>query len=100
MVNRLPLLTISNIEIYDGWRKPIIDYVTGLIDKPSRSLRLISVNYIMYYELLFKRGADGVLLECLSKLEGLEAIAQVHELCGAHQYRRKMRWLLQRHGVY
>ena len=101
LVNRLSLLTILNIEIYDDWRKPIKDYLIGLIDKPSKSLRLEPVNYIMYSGLLFKRGADGMLLECLCKLEGLEVIAQLHEgLCGAHQFGIKMRWLLQRYSVY
>ena len=78
-----------------------IDYLTGSIDKPSRSLRLKSINYIMYSGLLFKRGVDGMLLKCLSKLEGLEAIAQVRKvLCRAHQSGIKMKWLLRRHEVY
>ena len=35
------------------------------------------------------------------KFEGIEAIAQVYEgLYSAHQSRIKMRWLLQRYGVY
>ena len=49
----------------------------------------------MYAGKLFKRGSDGILLDCLSKLEGIEAIAQVYEgLCGAHQLEIKMRGLL------
>ena len=55
----------------------------------------------MYAEKLYKKGSDGILLECLSKFESIEAIAQVHEgLCSAHQSGIKMRWLLRRHGVY
>ena len=55
----------------------------------------------MYARKLFKRGSDGILLDCSSKLEGIEAIAQVHEgLFGAHQSGIKMRWLLRRQGVY
>ena len=50
----------------------------------------------MYAGKLYKRGSDGILLDCLTKLEGIEAIAQVlEELCGAHQSGIKMRWLLQ-----
>ena len=42
-----------------------------------------------------------MLLECLNRGEGMEAITQVHEgLCGAHQSGLKMRWLLRRHGIY
>ena len=42
-----------------------------------------------------------MILECLSREAGLEAITQVHkELCGEHQLGVKMRWLLQRHDLY
>ena len=71
LVNQLPLVNVSNIEIHYDWQKPIIDYLTGLIIKPSRHLRLKSVNYIMYSRVLFKRASDGMLLECLSKGEGI-----------------------------
>ena len=92
---------MSNIKIHDDWRKLIIDYLIGLVAKPSRHLRLKSINYIMYSGILFKRESDGMLLECLSKVEGVEAIAKVHEgLCGAHQSGIKMRWVLRKHIVY
>ena len=94
-------MSISNIEVHDGWRKPIIDYLIGLVEKLNRNLRLKSINYIMYSGILFKIGSDGMLLECLSKVVEVEAITQVHEgLCSAHQSGIKMRWLLRRHGVY
>ena len=95
MVNILLVTNILNVEVYDDWRKPIIDYLSGLDEQPSRSIRLKSINDTMYAEKLYKKGSDGILLECLSKFEGMKAIAQVHEgLCGAHLSGIKMRWLL------
>ena len=71
LINRLPITGVSNIEIHDDWRKPIINHLTGLVEKPSQNLKLKSINYIMYSRIIFKRGSDGMLLECLSKLEGI-----------------------------
>ena len=79
LVNRLPLVNISNIKVHDDWRKPIVNYLSGLVGQPNQSIRLKSINYIKYAGMLFKRGSDGILLDCLSKFEGIEAITQVHE---------------------
>ena len=73
MTSRLPLIGVYNIKAHDDWRKPIIDYLTGLVEKPSRNLRLKSINYIMYSKTLFKSGSDGMLLECLNKFEGIKS---------------------------
>ena len=63
LTSRLPLMSVSNIEVHHDWRKSIINYLTGLVEKPSRNLRLKSINYIMYSVILFKRASDGILLE-------------------------------------
>jgi hypothetical protein len=52
-------------------------------------------------DVLYKRGAEGLLLKCVSKYESLKVLAEVHEgICGAHQSGVKMRWLIHRYGYF
>jgi hypothetical protein len=52
-------------------------------------------------ECLFKRGADGILLKCINTGEAMQVMVEVHEgICGAHQSRIKMKWLIHRYGYY
>ena len=52
-------------------------------------------------DVLYKRGAKGLLLKCVSKYESLQILAEVHEgICGAHQFGVKMRWLIHRYGYF
>ena len=90
----------NNLEEHN-WRHPIIQYLTGPSSKGSRKIKLQSMQYIVYNNALYKRGADGLLLECLGPQEALTAMAEVHEgICSAHQPGVKIRWLLQRHSYY
>jgi hypothetical protein len=51
--------------------------------------------------ILYKRGAEGLLLKCVSKYESLQILAEIHEgICGAHQSGIKMRWLIHRYGYF
>jgi hypothetical protein len=46
-------------------------------------------------ECLFKRGANGILLKCISTEEAIQVMVEVHErICGAHQSGIKMKWLI------
>jgi hypothetical protein len=52
-------------------------------------------------DVLYKRGAYGFLLKCVSKYESIQVLAEVHEgICGAHQSRVKMRWLIHRYEYF
>jgi hypothetical protein len=52
-------------------------------------------------ECLFKRGADRILLRCISTEESIQVMTEVHEgICGAHQLGIKMKWLIHRYGYY
>ena len=43
-------------------------------------------------EYFFKRGADGILLKCISTEESIQVMAELHEgICGAHQSGIKMK---------
>ena len=60
--------------------------MSSRIEKPNKIIRLQAVNYIIDSDMLFEISTDGMILECLSRGAGLEAIAQVYEgLCRAHQ---------------
>ena len=49
----------------------------------------------------YRKGLDWLLLRCLSFLDNIEVMKQVHErVYGAHQARIKMRWLIMRHGNF
>ena len=74
------------------WRHPIIQYLAGPFSKASRRIKLQSMQCIIYNNDLYKRGGDGLLLECLGPKEALTAMAKIHEgICGAHQPGVKMR---------
>ena len=50
---------------------------------------------------LYKRGAESLLLKCVSKYESLQILAEIHEgICGAYQSGIKMRWLIHRYGYF
>jgi hypothetical protein len=50
---------------------------------------------------MYMRIADGLLLKCLDEEAARVAMGEVHEgLCGTHQLAQKMKWILQRVGVY
>ena len=54
-------------------------------------------NFFILEEGLYRKGFDGLLLKCLSFPNSMEVLKQVHEgVCGDHQSRVKMRWLIRR----
>jgi hypothetical protein len=67
-------------------------------------LKLKARKYVLMGEpedVLYKRGAEGLLLKCVSKYESLQVLAEVHEgICGAHQSGVKIRWLIHRYGYF
>ena len=58
-----------------------------------------SQNSVLLEEELCRKGLDGLLLRCLSFPDNMKVMKQAHEgVCGTHQTRIKMRWLIRRHG--
>ena len=50
---------------------------------------------------LYRKGLDGLLLRCLSFLNSMEVMKEVHKgVCGAHQVGIKIRWLIRRYGYF
>ncbi|KAM1452983.1 hypothetical protein ACFX1Q_003444 [Malus domestica] len=102
LLDRQDLIDVCAVEaIPDDWRKPIMQYLDNPNGKHNRKTRVHTTNYVTYQNELYRKGEDGLLLICLGPQESAQAITEVHEgVCGAHQSRRKMRWLLRRHGYF
>ena len=87
----------------EDWRSPIILYLRSPSGCTNNALKLKARRYVLIEEdeCLFKRGANGILLKCISTKEAIQVMAKVHEgICGAHQSRIKMKWLIHRYGYY
>jgi hypothetical protein len=86
------------------WRSPIISYLRNPNGCTNNALKLKARRYVLMGEedeCLFKRGADGILLKCISTEESIQVMAEVYEgICGAHQSGIKMKWLIHRYGYY
>jgi hypothetical protein len=79
----------------NDWRAPIVSYIRNPNGCNDNTLKLKARKYALMGEpedVLYKRGAEGLLLKCVSKYESLQELAEVHEgICGAHQSGVKMR---------
>jgi hypothetical protein len=88
----------------NDWRAPIVSYLRNPNGCNDNTLKLKARKYVLMgkpEDVLYKRGAEGLLLKCVSKYESLQVLAEVHEgICGAHQSRVKMRWLIHRYGYF
>ena len=81
----------------EDWRSPIISYLRSPSGCTNNALKLKARRYILIEEdkCLFKRGANGILLKCISTEETIQVMAEVHEgICGAHQSGIKIKWLI------
>ncbi|XP_059635256.1 uncharacterized protein LOC132277412 [Cornus florida] len=86
----------------DDWRIPFIMFLRNPNIKADRSIKRKAINFVLLDRDLYRKGLeDGLLLQCISKEESLQVMAEVHEgNCGAHQAGIKMRWLIRRYGYY
>ncbi|XP_059663598.1 uncharacterized protein LOC132309296 [Cornus florida] len=82
----------------DDWRIPFIMFLRNPNIKADRSIKRKVINFVLLDGDLYRKGLeDGLLLQCISKEESLQVMAEVHEgSCGAHQAGIKMRWLIRR----
>ena len=88
----------------NDWRAPIIFYLRNPSGCVNNTLQLKARKYVLLEEpeeILFKRGAKGILLKCVSKHESLQILAEAHEgIYGTHQSGIKMRWLIHKYGYF
>lgn len=79
------VMVINNLSDSD-WRKPIVGYLQDPSIPVDRKIRYRALNYVIINDELFKKGANEVLLRCLSEDEAFRAVRSVHDgICGAHQ---------------
>ncbi|KAM1093113.1 hypothetical protein ACFX19_020594 [Malus domestica] len=85
----------------DHWRTSIIQYLKDPSIPTSKKIRRYATKFVMWDKTLLRKTPDGLLLKCLGLEESIRVMAKVHEgICGAHQARKKMRWLLKRYGYF
>ncbi|CAL2224586.1 unnamed protein product [Prunus armeniaca] len=85
----------------DDWRNPIITYLRYPTLPSEKRVRIMAMNYLMWNEDLVRKSKDEVLLRCLGRKEYMKVMGETHEgICGAHQGRRKMCWLMRRYGYF
>ena len=93
-------LEVVNIDanVAGDWRIKIIEYLEDFNRQVPHRVKAQSHNFVLMEGELYIRELDGLLLRCLSFPYSMEVMKQDHEgVCGAHQVRIKMRWLIRRH---
>nr|CAH66523.1 H0502B11.3 [Oryza sativa] len=67
----------------------------------SERVRRISKRYVLVEGTLYRRAANGVLLKCIPREQGVELLADIHEgECGAHSASRTLVGKAFRQGFY
>ncbi|XP_075499313.1 uncharacterized protein LOC142537705 [Primulina tabacum] len=88
-----------DINLASDWRDDIKQVLESTVRDIPHGLKMKALNYVLVEGDLYRKGLDGLLLRCIGFPEALETMKHVHEgVCGAHQSRVKMRWLIRRYG--
>jgi hypothetical protein len=67
----------------------------------DRKIRGQALKYTLMDGELYRHTMDGLLLKCLNEDRARIAIGEVHDgMCGTHQSAQKMKWAIQRAGLY
>ncbi|KAM1461954.1 hypothetical protein ACFXTO_047061 [Malus domestica] len=91
---------IEEMEAED-WRTHVLRYLRDHSFLTSKKDRQQTTKYILWEENLLRKTPDGLMLKCLGQEESMRVMAEVHKgICGAHQARTKIRWLLRRYGYF
>lgn len=97
------LKEVLNIEegIDGDWRTILRKYCQNLSIKMPYRIRQQALNFAMIDDILYQRIYNGILLRRLGQPDALEVSKQVYNgVCRAHQAKKKMGWLIRRHGHY
>lgn len=83
------------------WGQSIIQYHYTRSLRAPKSLKMLSLNYVLMDEKLYKKGFDSLLICCVG-LDGImEIIKLIHEgMFDVQQLGIKMHLLIRRHGYY
>ncbi|XP_074346342.1 uncharacterized protein LOC141685117 [Apium graveolens] len=89
----------------ETWMTPILAYVReGTLPEDkfkARRLRYQAARYVIYDEVLYKRGFNQPLLRCIDEEEGNYILREVHEgICGNHSGGSSLAMKVLRQGYY
>ena len=103
-INEVYVVSVFEVEESD-WRMDMIKYCQSgtLPTDPKKRVyvRRTAPRYTYLSDTLYRMSFDGILLRCLSKEEGAEALKEAHAgICGAHQAGPKLAAQLKRIGYY
>ena len=91
----------TDANVTGDWRIKIREYLENPYRQVPHRVKAQSQNFVLTEGELYIKGLDGLLLRCLFFLDNMEVMKKFHEwVCGAHQVRIKMRWLIKRHGYF
>ncbi|XP_072080195.1 uncharacterized protein [Arachis hypogaea] len=83
------------------WRKLIAQYLKDPNILVDRKIKLQAINFVLMADELYKKGIDRSLSRCIGQDDQNIALGEVHHgIYGAHQARKKMKWVLYRNHVY
>ncbi|XP_039057119.1 uncharacterized protein LOC120200313 [Hibiscus syriacus] len=89
------------------WYYDILQYVkyrtypTEATENDKRTLRRLTMGYVLDGDVLYKKGKDQILLRCVDKVEANKILEEVHEgICGTHANGFTMAKQIMRFGYY
>jgi hypothetical protein len=87
------------------WMSPIKAYLDNQpISDDNAEIKRITCKSRMYHLIdgvLYKQGANGMMMKCISKDEGIQLLREIHSgVCGAHSSWRFIVGKAFRHGFY
>ncbi|XP_074346209.1 uncharacterized protein LOC141684979 [Apium graveolens] len=109
-IQEIPSIPEIEVMQVDGtpketWMMPILAYIhKGILPEDkfkARRLRYQAARYVMYDEVLYKRGFNQQLLRCVDKEEGNYIQREIHEgICGNHSGGSSLAMKVLRQGYY
>jgi ribonuclease HI len=89
----------------DDWREPIIIYIKNEEEPDDKNtaerIARQSAHYTLIGEMLYRRGALGILMKCILSATGKQLMVEVHaEQCGVHAASRTLVGKVFRSGFY
>ena len=102
----LPSKTGCDIESNSNdWREPIIRYIKNEEEPDDKAaterITRQSAHYTLIGDVLYRRGATGVLMKCISSVTGKQLLDEIHSgQCGIHATSRTLVGKVFRSGFY
>ena len=91
----------NGMNIVRDWRTWLRENLGNLNKRVPHRTKAQAHNFVLLEGELYIKGLDDLLLKCLSFLDNMEVMKQIHEgVCGAHQSGVKIQWLIRRHDYF